>query len=255
MFKIINTLWCSILVPFFNLKDSIVEALKTLGGSGTEDEVRAYMKSKYGKDWKEIGKIMDDLCEESASSFFLPADRVLKKIEPGKYALKETFPELLGSNREKKDALSGFELKRKVFSLRGAEELLRRKGQISTIMQAASLTDLSSTDNHDKIQHFLHKNLWDIEVSLFPVATYKLDAFKEKTALEIERSFIDAVHRSLFRCLLAYAKNQIDVLVFIVPTYKEPKFDSVKRDLQEFKEIIPYPVYLVGVTPLSASQN
>ena len=77
--------------------------------------------------------------------------------------------------------------------------------------------------------------------------TYKLDAFKEKTAIEIERSLIDAVHRSLFRCLWAYDRKQLDVLVFIVPTYKEPKFEQVKRDLEEFKEIIPYPVYLVGV--------
>jgi hypothetical protein len=92
-------------------------------------------------------------------------------------------------------------------------------------------------------------------VSLFPVATYKLDAFKEKTAIEIERSLIDVVHRSLFRCLLAYEKNQLDVLVFIVPTYKEPKFENVKRDLEAFKDVIPYPVYLVGVTPLSANQT
>jgi hypothetical protein len=52
------------------------------------------------------------------------------------------------------------------------------------------------------------------------VATYKFDAFKEKTVIEIERSLIDAVHRSLFRCLLAYAEKQLDVLVIIVPTYK-----------------------------------
>jgi len=238
------------MVPVFNLKDSIVEALNALGGSATATEVRGYIKSKYGKDWKDIEKIMDDLCQESESSFFLPEDRVLTKIGQDKYALRETVvPDLPETNVESRKPLSDFGIERKVFSFRGAEELLQRKGQLSTIMQAASLTDLSSNDNHDKIQHFLHKNLWDIEVSLFPVATYKLDAFKEKTAIEIERSLIDAVHRSLFRCLLAYAKNQLDVLVFIVPTYKEPKFEKVKRDLQEFKEIIPYPVYLVGVTP------
>lgn len=242
------------MVPFFNLKDSIVEALNALGGSGTATEVRDYIKSNYGKDWRDIEKIMDDLCQESESSFFLPADKVLTKIGEGKYGLKETVvPESPESNVESSKPLSDFGLERKVFSFRGAEELLQRKGQLSTIMQAASLTDLSSTENHDKIQHFLHKNMWDIEVSLFPVATYKLDAFKEKTAIEIERSSIDAVHRSLFRCLLAYAKNQLDVIVFIVPTYKEPKFEQIKRDLQEFKEIIPYPVYLVGVTPLSAN--
>jgi hypothetical protein len=242
--------------PIFSLKDTIIEAIKSLGGSGTAPHVRKYIKSKYGKDWKNIEKVMDDLCQESASPFFLPEDKVLTKIGQGKYALTEPVaPEPPETNVESKKAVSSLGIARKVFSFRGADEILQKKGQLSTILQAASLTDLSTTDNHDKIQHFLHKNMWDIEVSLFPVATYKLDAFKEKTALEIERSMIDAVHRSLFRCLLAYARKQLDVLVFIVPTYKEPKFEQVKRDLQEFKEIIPYPVYLVGVTPLSANQT
>jgi len=243
------------MVPVFNLKDSIIEALNALGGSGAATEVREYIKSKYGKDWRDIEKVMDDLCQESESSFFLPEDRVLTKIGKGKYALKETaVPELPETNVESRKTVSGFEIARRVFSFRGAEEILQRKGQLSTVLQAASLTDLSSTDDHDKVQHFLHKNMWDVEVSLFPVATYKLDAFKEKTAIEIERSLTDAVHRSLFRCLLAYAEKQLDVLVFIVPTYKEPKFEQVQRDLQEFKDVIPYPVYLVGVTPLSANQ-
>ena len=244
------------MVHVFNLKDSIVEALNALGGSGTVTEVRDYIKSKYGKDWKSIGKIMTDLCQESASSFFLPEDRVLKKIGEGKYALNEiVVPKLSEENLESSKLLSDFGLERRVFSFRGAEDILRRKGQLSTIMQAASLTDLSSTDSHDKIQHFLHKNKWDIKVSLFSVANYKLDAFKEKTAIEIERSLIDAVHRSLFRCLLAYAKNQMDVLVLIVPTYKEPKFETLKRDLQEFRDVLPYPVYLVGITLLSANKT
>jgi hypothetical protein len=242
------------MVPSFSLKDSIIEALNALGGSGTAAQVRDYLKSNYGKDWRDIEKVMDDLCQESTSSFFLPEDRVLTKIGRGKYALSGTpIPELPEEKVEVSKGLPDLGIiSRKVFSFRGAEELLQKKGQLSTIMQAASLTDLSSTDNHDKIQHFLHKNKWDIEVSLFPVATYKLDAFKEKTAIEIERSLIDTVHSALFRCLLAYTKNQLDVLVFIVPTYKDPKFEQVKRDLQEFKEIIPYPIYLVGVTPLSA---
>jgi hypothetical protein len=238
------------MVSGFNLKDSIVEALTALSGSGTATEVRGYIKSKYGKDWTDIEKIMDDLCQESESSFFPPEDRVLTKIGQGKYALIETVvPDLPETSVESRKPLSDFGIAQRVFNFRGAEELLHKKGQLSTIMQAASLTNLSSNDNYDKIQHFLHKNRWDIEVSLFPVATYKLDAFKEKTAIVIERSQIDAVHSSLFRCLLAYSKNQMDVLVFMVPTYKEPKFEKVKRDLQEFKEIIPYPVYLVGVTP------
>jgi hypothetical protein len=238
------------MVPIFNLKEAIVEALTSLGGSGSASEVREYIKSRYGKDWKDIEKVMDDLCQESKSSFFLPEDRVLTKTEQGKYALKETVvPELPETNVESTKAVASSGIERRIFSFRGAEEILQRKGQLSTILQAASLTDLSSKDDHDKIQHFLHKNLWDIEVSLFPVITYKLDAFKEKTAIEIERSLIDAIHRSLFRCLWANAKKQLDALVFIVPTYKEPKFEQVKRDIQEFKDIIPYPVYLIGVAP------
>jgi len=51
----------------FNLKDSIVEALTALGGTGTPSQVREYIKSKYGKDWKDIETIMDDLCVESSS--------------------------------------------------------------------------------------------------------------------------------------------------------------------------------------------
>ena len=236
--------------PVFNLKEAIVEALTILGGSGTTADVREYVKSKYGKDWKDIGKIMDDLCQESKSPFFLPQDRVLTKIGKDKYSLKEmAVTELTETSVESSKAVPSFEIEKEVFSFRGAEEILQRKGQLSTILQAASLTDLSSADNHDKIQHFLHKNMWDVEVSLFPVATYKLDAFKEKTAVEIERSLIDAVHTSLFRCLWAYANKKLDLLVFIVPTYKEPKFEQVKRDLEEFKETIPYPVYLVGVAP------
>lgn len=246
--------------PIFNLKNAIVEALKDLGGSGTASQVREYIKSEYGKDWKDVGKVMVDLCHESTSSFFLPEDRVLTKIGQDIYALQETAvstpPETPPEpNVADRKVAPGLGIERRVFSFKGAEEILQRKGQLATILQAASLTDLSTTDNHDKIQHFLHKNKWDVEVSLFPVAAYKLDAFKEKTAIEIERSLIDSVHRSLFRCLLAYAKKQLDVLVFIVPTYKEPKFEQVKRDLQEFKDIIPYPVYLVGVTPLSANQT
>jgi hypothetical protein len=240
--------------PVFNLKNAIVEALTSLGGSGTPAEVREYVKARYGKDWKDIEKVMDDLCQESASSFFLPEDRILTKIEQGKYALKEAaVTETPEPTLENRNPTMGFGIERRVFSFRGAEEILQKKGQLPTILQAASITDLSSTDTHDKIQHFLHKNMWDVEVSLFPVPTYKLDAFKEKTAIEIERSLIGAVHTCLFRCLWAYDKKQLDVLVFIVPTYKEPKFEQVKRDIEEFKDVIPYPVYLVGVAQTQPS--
>ena len=236
--------------PVLNLKEIIVEALTALGGSGSVSEVKHYLKLKYGREWKHIETVMADLCAENQSSFFLPEDRVLRRIGQGKYALKSKV--ISEPQETKADILSKVASdlvgERKVFSFKEAEDILRRKGQLSTILEAASLTDLSSKEDHKRVQHFLHKNRWDIEVSLFPVITYKLDAFKEKTAIEIERSLIDPIHRSLFRCLWAHAKKQLDVIVFIVPTYKEPKFEQVKRDIQEFGEIIPYPVYLIGAT-------
>ena len=73
----------------FNLKDLIVEALTALGGAGTAEEVRQYIKSKDGKDWKNIETIMDDLCSGSESAFFSQDDKVLRQVGKGKYSLKQ----------------------------------------------------------------------------------------------------------------------------------------------------------------------
>lgn len=72
-----------------NLKDAVVEALIAVGGSGTAAEVREHLKLKFGRDWKNIEAVMDDLCVESKSSFFPPEDRVLRNLGQGKYCLKE----------------------------------------------------------------------------------------------------------------------------------------------------------------------
>ena len=238
--------------PILNLKEIIVEAINALGGSGSVSEVKHYLKLRYGREWKHIETVMADLSVETKTSFFLPEDRVLRRIGQGKYALKsKVISEPSGTKADSSSKLtSDITIERKVFSFREAEKILKRKGQLSIVLEAASLTDLSSKEEHKRVQHFLHKNRWDIEVSLFPLITYKLDAFKEKTGIEIKRSFIETVHSSLFRCLWAHANKQLDVLVFIVPTYKEPKFELIKRDLQKFGKIIPYPVYLVGATQI-----
>ena len=73
----------------FNLKDLIVEALTALGGAGTAEEVRQYIKSKDGKDWKNVETIMDDLCSGSESAFFSQDDKVLRQVGKGKYSLKQ----------------------------------------------------------------------------------------------------------------------------------------------------------------------
>jgi hypothetical protein len=236
-----------------NLKDAVVEALTALGGSGSISEVSRYVNSKYPSKWKlsTIGTTMADLCPESTSSLYPKKDRVLERIGRGKYCLRKSMISPISRTVQTKKIRDYAEsLNLKVFSFREAEEILDRKGQLSFILKAASSTSLSSKEDHSKLQYYFHENRWDIEVSLFPATSYRLDAFKAKTGLEIERSLIDAIHRSLFRCQWAYARGKLDVLVFIVPTFKEPKFEQVKRDLQEFKEIIPYPVYLIGVAPV-----
>jgi hypothetical protein len=73
----------------FNLKEAIAEAITALGGSGTAFEVREYIRSKFGRDWKNIETAMDDLSVESESSFFPPEERVLRRMGQGKYSLKE----------------------------------------------------------------------------------------------------------------------------------------------------------------------
>jgi hypothetical protein len=233
-----------------NLKEAIVEALTFLRGCGTISEVREYISSKYRKRWKDIGTAMADMCPESKTSLYSSRDRVLKRVGRGMYCLRDVKPSdksrPMKINRRKKSSILRERLSS--FSFKKAEEILKRKSQLSAIMDAASLTDLSSKADHDKIQSFFHNNGWDIEVSKFPVTRYRLDAFKEGTGVEIERSLIDAIHRSLFRCIWSHSKGQLDLLVFIVPTYKEPEFEKVKRDIEVFKEIIPFPVYLVGVS-------
>ena len=240
------------MVKATNLKVAVVEALTSLGGSGTISEVSRYVNSKYPNKWKlnAIGTIMADLCPESTSSFYSKKDRVLERIGRGKYRLRKSMAFPISRTVQTKrirDYAESASLE--VYSFRGAEEILHGKGQLSFILKAASSTSLLSEEDHNQLQYFFHKNRWDIGVSLFPATNYRIDAFKEKTGIEIEGSLIDAVHRSLFRCQWGYIKGKLDVLVFIVPTYKEPKFEQVKRDLQEFQEIIPYPVYLIGVAP------
>ena len=241
-----------------NLKEAVVEALTSMGGSGSTSEVSNYINSRYPKKWKDISisTAMADLCPESTTSTYKKTDRVLERIGRGKYRLRKSMASPVSRTVQTKTIRDYAEsVSLKVFSFREAEEILDRKGQLSFILKAASSTSLSSKEDHKQLQYFFHKNQWDVEVSLFPVTTYRLDAFKAKTGIEIERSLIDAIHRSLFRCQWAYAKGKLDVLVFIVPTYEEPKFEQVKRDLQEFNAIIPYPVYLIGVESSQLNSN
>ncbi|MDG6223565.1 MAG: hypothetical protein QCH99_09945 [Candidatus Bathyarchaeota archaeon] len=70
------------------LRDAIIEALKTRGGSGSISEVTEYIHAKYGRErWKDIVTEMANMCPESQSSLVPMSERVLKRIGRGNYAL------------------------------------------------------------------------------------------------------------------------------------------------------------------------
>jgi len=85
--------------------------------------------------------------------------------------------------------------------------------------------------------------------------TWRWDAYYEKdeikVAVSIELSLIDAVHRDFLRAILAHWRGDINVLVYVTSTFKEPKFRNVKRDIEIFKEILAVPVLLIGLTETS----
>jgi len=240
-----------------NCKDAIREALENLGGEGTIKQVKDYILFKYGSKWKDISTAMADLTfPGSKSSTYKISERFLERVFRGRYRLRNKKSISVESSQKPNYAqVEKFAVKQKyriiTFDFRQAEENLERKGQLVDLKQAASLTDLSSEEDHDDVQSFLKVKNWEIETTKFPVSYYRLDAFKNKTAVEIERSLIDAIHRSLFRCIWSYHRKLLDVLVLIVPTYKEPKFQNVVRDLQAFEQIIPFSVYVIGVNKSS----
>jgi hypothetical protein len=228
------------------LQDAIIEVLNEFGGTGSISEVKKIIVKKYGERWKDIGTTMADMVPQSTSSNIPDKYRVLTRIGLGLYCLtnsttairkQETTPPLK----------SGPNSNTHIYSYKNASELLERKNQLQVILNAANMTDLSSSEDHDAVQGVFRKSGWETEVSKSPVAGYRLDAYSSKTGVEIERSLIDAIHRSLFRSLWAYQQGQLDCLVFIVPTYKEPRYSNVTRDIEAFKEILPFPILVVGV--------
>jgi hypothetical protein len=233
------------------LPEVVIEALRELGGTGSVSEVKKIIEKKYGTRWKDVGTTMADMVASSISSKIPRQHRVLKRLGMGLYTLSagtnERRPAAVKNGARQSTTATSQVTLRNIYSYRDASALLERKSQLQVVLAAADLTDLSSSQDHDAVQEVFRGNGWETEVSKFPVAGYRFDAYRDKTGVEIERSLIDAIHRSLFRSLWAYRRGVLDCLVFIVPTYKEPKFSSVTRDIEAFSEVLPYPILVVGV--------
>ena len=65
--------------------------------------------------------------------------------------------------------------------------------------------------------------------------------------VSIEFSLIDAVHSDFLSILLWKYMDKVDALVHITTTFREPKFDNVKRDIEIFKSIIDVSILLIGL--------
>jgi len=141
----------------------------------------------------------------------------------------------------KGSTMAKFEL----FIYRKADRILEEKGLYQEIKETLSQV---KTVDHTEIQEAFAEKGWAKEHQICPKASWAWDACKQKAALSIELSLIDAVHRDFLRASLAKKHGDLDILVYITSTYKEPKFHNVKRDIGIFNDILTYPILLIGLT-------
>ena len=132
-----------------------------------------------------------------------------------------------------------------LFIHRKADKTLEEKGLYQEIKEILRRV---RTVNHKEIQEAFADEGWWTEHQILPEASWAWDAYKDKTALSIELSLIDAVHRDFLRALLAQKRGDLDVLVCVTSTFREPKFHNVKRDIEIFSKILGFPILLIGLT-------
>ena len=132
-----------------------------------------------------------------------------------------------------------------LFIHRKADKMLEEK---SLYQEIKKILGKVGRVNHKKIQEAFADRGWKTERQIFPQVSWAWDAYKRKSAVSVELSLIDAVHKDFLRASLAHKHGDLDVLVYITSTYKEPKFHNIKRDIELFNDILSFPILLVGLT-------
>lgn len=132
-----------------------------------------------------------------------------------------------------------------LYVYKDADKILRQKGLLQEIEDV--LRNIQQV-SHRGIQNDFHEKNWEIERQIFSQTRWAWDAYKDKVAVSVELSLIDAVHRDFLRAILARKRDELDVLVCVTSTFKEPKFQNVKRDIQVFDELLTMPILLIGLT-------
>jgi len=132
-----------------------------------------------------------------------------------------------------------------LFVYKDSDKILEAKGLLQEVKSV--LLSPSKVD-HGEIQEMFRLWGWSLERYVFQNVTWRWDAYKDKVGVSIELSLIDAVHRDFLRAILAHKRGDLDVLVYVTSTFKEPRFQNVKRDIEIFKEILTIPILLIGIT-------
>lgn len=131
----------------------------------------------------------------------------------------------------------------RTYVYRNADKILDEK----LYKEVMNIVDSVPKVDHKILQESFRSKGWEIEKKIVPEMTWAWDAYKDRVVVSIEFSLIDAVHRDFLRILFWKYMDKVDVLVYITTTFKEPKFDNVKRDIEVFKPIIDVPILLIGL--------
>jgi hypothetical protein len=133
------------------------------------------------------------------------------------------------------------------YDYNGAEAILEKRGLMEEIRQI--INDIWKVD-HDHIQDLFASRGWSVEYRIHPNVNWAWDAHKKRIPVSIELSLIDAVHRDFLRLLLWEYEDKVDAMVYITSTFKEPKFENVKRDLDIFEPILKVPILHIGLSSM-----
>ena len=133
-----------------------------------------------------------------------------------------------------------------VFHYKDAERFLESRGLLEEVKYVIANIN---TIKHSQIQALFESKGWMLEYKIFENVSWAWDAFKDNVAVSIELSLIDAVHRDFLRAMLAHKRGELDALVYVTSTAKEPKYANVLRDLKVFSEMLDFPILLIGLEP------
>lgn len=136
------------------------------------------------------------------------------------------------------------------FNHRQAEEILNSKKE--TLDEVREVVIELSQWDHNQIKDDLKQKGWETEelISVRPLEKkWRFDAYKNKVAIEIEGS---TCYRSFLKFILGYNEGKINVGILITKNGQQSTrghpMSVAKRELKDFRTIIPVPIYLLGLS-------